>query len=116
MRGVVLIHYMVGWDAAIKKTTRKLAYNGLATIAANMHFRAGEVTSQENSVSVRESGGMPDDRRMGDVQGAMQHLRGLPYVDSNVGFIGFGIGGRLVYLGACILDNVDAAVDCGAAA
>ncbi len=59
---------------------------------------------------------MPDDRRMGDVQGAMQHLRGLPYVDSNVGFIGFGIGGRLVYLGACILDNVDAAVDCGAAA
>ena len=27
-------------------------------------------------------------------------------------FIGFCIGGRLVYLGACILDNVDAAVDC----
>ncbi len=77
MGGVFLIHYMVGWDAAIKKTTRKLAYNGLATIAANMHFRAGEVISQENSASVRESGGMPDDRSMGDVQGAMQHLRSL---------------------------------------
>jgi len=73
--GVVLIHYMVGWDAAIKEMTRKLAYNGLTTIAANIHFSAGKVTSQENSASVRESGGMPDDRGMGDVQGAMQHLR-----------------------------------------
>ena len=75
--GTVLIHYMVGWDAAIKEMTWKLAYNGLATIAPNMHFRSGKATSQENSASVRESGGMPDDRSMGDVQGAMQHLRSL---------------------------------------
>ena len=36
----------------------------------------------------------------------------MPYANGKVEFIGFCIGGRLVYLGACILDNVDAAVDC----
>ena len=110
--GVVLIHYMVGWDAAIKEMTRKLAYNGFATISPNMHFREGKATSQENSASIREAGGMPDDRSMGDVRAAMQYLRSSPYVNGKVGLMGFCIGGRLTYLGACTLDNVDAAVDC----
>jgi len=69
-----LIHYMVGWDAAIKEMTRKLAYNGFATISPNMHSREGKATSQENSASIRAAGGMPDDRSMGDVRAAMQYL------------------------------------------
>lgn len=110
--GVVLIHYGVGWDATMKEMTRKLAYNGFATISPNMHFRAGKATSQENSASISEAGGMPDDRSMGDVQSAMQYLRTLPYLNGKVGLIGFCLGGRLTYLGACTLDKVDAAVDC----
>ena len=110
--GVVLIHHMPGWDGASKEMARKLAHNGIATISPNLHFREGKATPQENSASIREAGGMPDDRTMGDVEGAMKYLRTLPYLNGKVGLIGFCSGGRQTYLGACTLSGVDAAVDC----
>ena len=109
---VVLIHHMPGWDEASKEMARKLAYNGFTCISPNLHFREGKATPQENSASIREAGGMPDDRTMGDVAGAMTYLRTLPYVNGKVGLIGFCSGGRQTYLGACTLSGVDAAVDC----
>ena len=110
--GVVLIHHMPGWDEASKEMARKLAYNGFVTISPNLHFREGKSTPQENSTSIREKGGMPDVRTMGDVAGAMAYLRTLPYLNGKVGLIGFCSGGRQTYLGACTLDGVNAAVDC----
>ena len=109
---VVLIHHMPGWDEASKEMARKLAYNGFATISPNLHFREGRATSQENSDSVREAGGMPDDRTLGDVAGSISYLRSLPYSNGKVGIIGFCSGGRQVYLAACRLSGIDAAVDC----
>jgi|TARA_B100001146_G_C16146543_1_gene419180 carboxymethylenebutenolidase len=109
---VVLIHHMPGWDAASKEMARKLAYNGFATISPNLHFREGKGSPTENSTSIREAGGMPDVRTMGDVAAAMDYLRSLPYTNGKVGLIGFCSGGRQTYLGACTLDNVNAAVDC----
>ena len=73
--GVVLIHHMPGWDEASKEMARKLAYHGFATISPNLHFREGQATPQENSASIREKGGMPDVRTMGDVEGAMAYLQ-----------------------------------------
>ena len=109
---VVLIHHMPGWDEASKEMARKLAYNGFVTISPNLHFREGKATPQENSNSIREKGGMPDERTMGDVDAAMRYLRSLPYANGKVGLIGFCSGGRQTYLGACTLSGVDAAVDC----
>ena len=109
---VVLIHHMPGWDEASKEMARKLAYHGYVTISPNLHFREGQATSQENSASIREKGGMPDERTMGDVQAAMNYLRALPYANGKVGVIGFCSGGRQTYLAACTLSGVDAAVDC----
>ena len=109
---VVLIHHMPGWDAASKEMARKLAYNGFATISPNLHFREGKGDPTANSTSIREAGGMPDVRTMGDVAASMAYLRSLPYVNGKVGLIGFCSGGRQTYLGACTLDGVDAAVDC----
>lgn len=109
---VVLIHHMPGWDDASKEMARKLAYNGFVTISPNLHFREGKATPQENSNSIREKGGMPDVRTMGDVEGAMAYLRTLPYVNGKVGLIGFCSGGRQTYLGACTLEGVSAAVNC----
>ena len=74
---VVLIHHMPGWDEASKEMARKLAYNGFATISPNLHFRQGQATPQDNSTSIRDAGGMPDDRTMGDVQAAIDYLRTL---------------------------------------
>jgi len=55
---------------------------------------------------------MPDDRTMGDVKGAMAYLRTLPYLNGKIGIIGYCSGGRQVYLAACTLPGIDAAVDC----
>lgn len=110
--GVVLIHHMPGWDEASKEMARKLAYNGYVCISPNLHFREGQGDPVANSTSVREAGGMPDDRTLGDVAAARDYLRSLPYHNDKVGVIGFCSGGRQIYLVACRLDGIDAAVNC----
>ena len=110
--GVVVIHHMPGWDEATKEITRKLAYHGYAAICPNLHFREGKGTPEANSASVRAAGGMPDNRTMGDVEGAMRYLRALPYLNGKVGIIGYCSGGRQAYLAACTLKGIDAAVAC----
>ena len=110
--GVVVIHHMPGWDEATKEITRKFAHHGYAAILPNLHFREGKGTPAENSASVQAAGGMPDNRTMGDVEGSIRYLRTLPYLNGKVGIIGYCSGGRQVYLAACTLNGIDAAVDC----
>ena len=110
--GVVVIHHMPGWDEATKEITRKLAYHGYAAISPNLHFREGKGSPEANSASVREAGGMPDNRTMGDVEGAIRYLRTLPYLNGKVGIIGYCSGGRQAYMAACTLKGIDAAVAC----
>jgi carboxymethylenebutenolidase len=110
--GVVVIHHMPGWDEATKEIARKFAYHGYVAISPNLHFREGRSTPEENSASVKAAGGMPDDRTMGDAKGAIAYLRTLPYLNGKVGIIGYCSGGRQVYLAACTLSGIDAAVDC----
>ena len=110
--GVVVIHHMPGWDGPTKEIARRFAHHGYVAISPNLHFREGKATPQENSASVRAAGGMPDDRTMGDVQGAVDYLRTLPYVNGRVGVIGYCSGGRQSYLAACTVRGLDAAIDC----
>jgi len=109
--GVVVIHHMPGWDGPAKEIARRFAHHGYVAISPNLHFREGKATPEENSASVRAAGGMPDDRTMGDVQGAIDHLRELPYLNGKVGIIGYCSGGRQAYLAACTLSGIDAAID-----
>jgi carboxymethylenebutenolidase len=110
--GVVVIHHMPGWDESNMEITRKFAHHGYAAICPDLHFREGKDSPRANSASVREAGGMPDNRTMGDVEGAIQYLRSTPYLNGKVGIIGFCSGGRQVYLAACTLKGIDAAIDC----
>src|SRR3989442_395697 len=110
--GVVVIHHMPGWDGPTKEIARRFAHHGYVAISPNLHFREGKATPEENSASIRTAGGMPDDRTLGDVQGAIDHLRTLPYLNGKVGIIGYCSGGRHAYLAACTLRGVDAAIDC----
>lgn len=110
--GVVVIHHMPGWDEGCIEIARRFAGRGYATICPNLHFREGKATPQENAASVRDAGGMPDDRTMGDVKGAMDYLRLLPRHNGKIGVIGYCSGGRQTYLAACTLPGFDAAVDC----
>jgi len=110
--GVVVVHHMPGWDEPSIEIARKFAQHGYAAICPNLHFREGKATPEANSASVREAGGMPDDRSMGDIDGAIKYLRALRYLNGKVGIIGYCSGGRQVYLAACTVKGIDAAVAC----
>ena len=105
--GVVVIHHMPGWDGPHKEIARRFTHHGYVAIVPNLQFREGKATPEENSASIRAAGGMPDDRTMGDVQGAVDYLRALPYVSAKVGVIGYCSGGRQAYLAACTLRGID---------
>ena len=108
--GVVVIHHMPGWDGPHKEIGRRFAHHGYVAIVPNLQFREGKATPEENSASIRAAGGMPDDRTMGDVQGAIDYLRALPYLSGKVGVVGYCSGGRQAYLSACTLKGIDAVV------
>ena len=110
--GVVVIHHMPGWDEATKEITRKFAYHGYAAICPNLHHREGPGSADDVAAKVRAAGGIPDDRCLGDVQGAVAYLRSLPYCNGKVGAIGYCSGGRQTYLVACNIPSLNAAVDC----
>ncbi len=110
--GVVVIHHMPGWDEPTKEITRTLAVRGYVAICPNLHFREGPESLDDVTAAVRAAGGVPDDRCIGDVEGAMAYLRSLPYCSGKVGVIGYCSGGRQAYLVACNIPSLDAAVDC----
>ena len=110
--GLVLVHHMPGWDEWYREATRKFAHHGYAAISPNLYFRHGHGTPEEVTVRVRAAGGVPDDQVMGDLEGAMQVLRSLPYVNGKVGVFGTCSGGRHAYLAACRAKGFDAVVDC----
>jgi carboxymethylenebutenolidase len=110
--GVVVIHHMPGWDGSHKEIARRFAHHGYAAILPNLQFREGKATPEENSASIRAKGGMPDERTMGDVQAAIDYLRGLPYLNGKVGIIGYCSGGRQAYLAGCKVRGIDAVIAC----
>ena len=110
--GVVVIHHMPGYDAGTKEIVRKFAANGYPAIMPNLYFREAPGASPDDAAAVaRAAGGVPDERLVGDVAGALDHLRALPGSNGKVATIGYCSGGRQSFLAACSLD-LDAAVDC----
>ena len=110
--GIVLIHHMPGWDIWYKVATRNFAAHGYAAISPNLYYRAGHGTPDDVAAKVRGDGGVPDDQVVGDVEGAMQHLRSLPYLNGRVGVFGTCSGGRNTVLTVSRVQGFDAAVDC----
>jgi len=110
--GVAVIHHMPGWDEETIEITRKFAAHGYLAIAPNLHYREGPDASPDDAAAAsRAAGGVPDERFLGDLAGAIEYLRELEESDHKVGVIGYCSGGRQAFLAACSLD-VDAAVDC----
>ena len=110
--GMVIIHHMPGWDEWYREATRKFAARGYAALSPNLYFRAGHGTPEDVAAKVRGVGGVPDDQVMGDLAGALQYLRSLPYINGKGGVFGTCSGGRHAYLAACRIKGFDAVVDC----
>lgn len=110
--GMVLIHHLPGWDEWYREATRKFAHHGYAAISPNLYFRDGHGTPEDVAAKVRGEGGVPDDQAVGDVEGAMRHLRSLPYINGKVGVFGTCSGGRHAFLSACRVQGFDAVIEC----
>jgi carboxymethylenebutenolidase len=110
--GVVWIHHMPGYDRETKEFVRRLAVSGYNAVAPNLYSReAPGAAPDDAAAAARAAGGVPDERLVGDVAGAEEHLRSLPGANGKFGVIGHCSGGRHAYLAACSLP-FDAAVDC----
>ena len=109
---VVVIHHMPGYDRSMKEIARTFAVYGYAALMPNLHHRyAPGAKAGDAAAAARDAGGVPDEQLLGDVQGAIDLLRGRPESNGKVGVIGYCSGGRQSWVVACSLD-VDAAVDC----
>ncbi|OBG72499.1 carboxymethylenebutenolidase [Mycobacterium sp. E2462] len=110
--GIVWIHHMPGYDRETKEFVRRLASTGFNAVAPNLYTREAPGASPDDAAAAaRAAGGVPDERLVGDVAGAVEHLRSLPGANGKIGVIGHCSGGRHAYLAACSLP-FDAAVDC----
>ncbi|MGH3763213.1 dienelactone hydrolase family protein [Actinophytocola sp.] len=110
--GVVVIHHMPGYDEATKEITRKFATWGWSAVCPNLHQRDAPGADPDDAAAAsRAAGGVPDERLVGDVEGAMAYLRDHPTGNGRVATIGFCSGGRQSLLAGCALD-VDAVVNC----
>jgi carboxymethylenebutenolidase len=110
--GVVVIHHMPGYDPQTKEIARNFAYHGYNAVVPNLYWREATGASPDDAAATaRANGGVPDERLVGDVAGAMAYLKGLSNSNGKVGTIGYCSGGRQSFLAAVSLD-LDAAVDC----
>ncbi|AIJ26827.1 dienelactone hydrolase family protein [Amycolatopsis methanolica] len=110
--GVVVIHHMPGYDEATKEIVRRFAVHGYHAICPNLYWReAPGADPDDAAATARAQGGVPDERLVGDVEGAANHLKGLEGANGKIGVIGYCSGGRQTFLTACSI-RIDAAVDC----
>lgn len=110
--GVVVIHHMPGWDEATKEITRRFAAAGFVAICPHLHHRdAPGAAPDDAAAAARAAGGVPDERFLGDCEGAVLHLRTMPSCSGRIAAIGYCSGGRQSFLAACSL-SIDAAIVC----
>lgn len=109
---VVVIHHLPGYDDTTKGFARRFADRGFAAIVPNLYSREAPGADPDDAAAfVRSQGGVPDERLVGDVDGAARALRAIEGSNGKVGVIGYCSGGRQSFLSACSL-RLDAAVDC----
>jgi carboxymethylenebutenolidase len=110
--GVVVIHHMPGYDEQTKEITRRFAAWGWSAVCPNLHHRDAPGADPDDAAAAsRANGGVPDERLVGDVAGAVAYLRGHPSSHGRVATIGFCSGGRQSVLAGCALD-LDGVIDC----
>ncbi|HEY7591563.1 MAG TPA: dienelactone hydrolase family protein [Actinophytocola sp.] len=110
--GVVVIHHMPGYDESTKEITRKFASWGWSAACPNLHQRdAPGADPDDAAAACRAAGGVPDERLLGDVEGAAAYLRDHASGNGRVATIGFCSGGRQSVLAGCGLE-IDAVIDC----
>jgi carboxymethylenebutenolidase len=103
---------MPGYDAGTKEITRNFAFHGYNAVMPNLYWReAPGAEPSDAAATSRAQGGVPDPRFVGDAEGAMNYLKGLPNSNGKVAVIGYCSGGRHAWLANGSLP-FDAAIVC----
>jgi carboxymethylenebutenolidase len=112
--GVVVIHHLPGYDRQTKEFTRSLAVGGFNAVMPNLYYREAPDADPDDAMAAARAQGaipIPDERVVGEVEGAVAYLKGLSNSGGKIGVIGHCSGGRQSFLAAVSLP-LDAAVDC----
>src|SRR5215475_2303542 len=68
--GVVVIHHMPGYDEPSREITRKFASWGWSAVCPNLHHRDAPGADPDDAAAAsRATGGVPDERFLGDAGG-----------------------------------------------
>jgi carboxymethylenebutenolidase len=88
---VVVIHGDFGPTPWVKQQARRLAEKGYVALAVDLYRGELPKTVEEAHILDR---GLPEDRVLADLKGAVDHLAGLPDVNKDrVGVLGWDMGG-----------------------
>jgi carboxymethylenebutenolidase len=109
--GLIVIHEAMGVNDHIRDVARRFAAQGYTALAPNLYSREGPPAEELDTVMAAVQS-IPDERAVGDLEGAAKFLHAWPGASGKVGSIGFCSGGRHSLLFACSSGSVDAAVDC----
>jgi carboxymethylenebutenolidase len=99
-RGVVVIQEAFGVNDHIEDVTRRFADAGYHAVAPHIFHRAGGGTApyEDFSKVLPLFAGLDDDGLLRDIDAATDHLRQAGLADSQIGVVGFCMGGRVAFL------------------
>jgi carboxymethylenebutenolidase len=111
--GMIVIHEAGGLGDHIRDVTRRFANLGYVALSVDLYTREGGPPPMGDLPALMQRlFSMPDERILGDLEGAADLLRARRDVTGKIGCVGFCMGGRLTLLFACASDRLDAAADC----
>jgi len=105
---VIVIHGQTGLDDFIEQTTRMIAREGYAAVAADLFHRDGPDCKDDGPTRRAR---LRDSNVIKDVNATSQFLKNQKQVDgTRLGIVGFCMGGRVVYLMAAASPDLKAGV------
>jgi carboxymethylenebutenolidase len=110
---VIVIHEAGGLGEHIRDVTNRFANLGYVALGVDLYTREGSAPPIDDMQAIMARlFSIPDERVLGDLEGAADLLRAREDASGKVGCIGFCMGGRYTLLLAGGSDRLDAAVDC----
>jgi len=108
--GVIVIMEAFGLNDNIRSITDRFAAEGFVALAPDIYFRQPNNVVGYNDLpnAMRLMQSVKDDEVTGDIQAAVNHLKGLPEVKPKFGITGYCMGGKIAFLTACRVPEIGA--------
>ena len=99
---VIVIQEAFGVNAHIEEVTRRFAGAGYYAVAPHLFYRAGGGTAPYDDFSkvLPLFEGLDDDGFLRDIDATVAHVKDAGFDPSQVGIVGFCMGGRVTFLAA----------------